>query len=80
MDTLKVVEGRFGVQPPKGLAQNLRDMADAADRGDLTEIAAVTVQDGNYVFTWGTSLIHGIALTAMLHSQAIDRMRTPTGG
>jgi len=75
MERMKVIEGRFGKRAPAGLSDDLRRMADAADRGELTELVCCSVEGGNFCFIWDASKLHCIAMTAMMHSKANDRMR-----
>lgn len=75
MADLKVIEGNFGLRAPAGLADALRRMADAADRGELTDLVACFVEGGNYNFIWDSSKLDCIAMTAMAHANAIQRMR-----
>ena len=76
-EPLKVIEGKFGIRAPAGLADELRRMADAADRGELTELVACYVEGDSYNFIWDASKLNCIAMTAMAHSNALDRMRNP---
>lgn len=64
-------------KPVNGLAEDLRKMADAADRGDLIDIVYLYVDrtDGTYVHALTCSRFDAVALTAMLHQSAIDGMR-----
>ena len=48
--TLKVVEGKFGLRAPEGLSAELRRMADAADRGELTELVACYTEGDDFCF------------------------------
>jgi hypothetical protein len=70
---LKVV--KFGRKAPEGMAQYLRDMADRVDRGEVTDMVAMFISNDNYEECFDASLIDCIAMTAMLHHRAVERMR-----
>lgn len=62
-------------RPPYDLAARLRELADQADAGKLTEfVCAGTVNDG-YEFVYGASLQNCLVLAAMLQQNCVDRMR-----
>ena len=64
----------FG-KAPDGLASDLRKLADQVDAGDVRELVAFFV-DGNEInYLWAASLLNSVAYSAMLHAQAIFRMR-----
>lgn len=60
---------------PSDLASHLRAMADMADEGRITSVVIAYICDGNYEFTYGSSLSDGIVMSALLHQNCIDRMR-----
>ena len=60
---------------PPGLADDLRRMADAVDRGEIIDLVACFVEDGCYCYLWAASLFDSVGMSALLHQQAIDRMR-----
>lgn len=66
---------KFGKQPVPGLAADLRRMADAVDRGEITDLVVIFVENDCYCYLWAASLFDSVGLTAMGHQQAIDRMR-----
>jgi len=67
----------FSKRAPDGLAADLRRMADAVERGEITNVVACFVEGDNYCYLWATSLFDAVGMTALLHQQAIDRMRQP---
>jgi hypothetical protein len=70
-----LVEAKFGKQPMKGLADDLRRLADAVDAGQVVDLVATFVEDDSYCYLWATSLFDAVGITAMAHAQAIARMR-----
>lgn len=61
---------------PAGLAKALRDLADKVDRHEVTDVIAAFLDNDNYEFWYDASKINCIAMSAMLHTNCIDRMRT----
>ena len=74
---MRVITGKFGDQPPRDLAENLRSLADAVDRGEVTSLVAAYVEDDSYSFMFGASLKDAIFLTALLQKRNLDRMVVP---
>lgn len=76
-DTPKLVEAKFGPKAPSDLAQHLRDMADQVDRGEIIDLIAVHTEgpEQSYTFVWCASMWDSLAMSAMLHDEALRRMR-----
>ena len=72
---MKVIEGGFGNRAPSDLANVLREMADAVDRGEITGLVAAYVHNDEYLFTYGTSMSQAVVLSSMLQDQSIQRMK-----
>lgn len=72
---MKVVDVQFGKRAPDGLADDLRKMADAVDRGEIKELVACFIEGGEYNYVWAASLAESTLLADLLHAQAIHRMR-----
>lgn len=62
-------------RPPSDLAEKLREMADMADRGDLTDFVCAYCVSNGYDFVYGSSLHSCLVMAAMLEQNCIDRMR-----
>lgn len=62
-------------RPPSDLAERLRELADAADRGELTDMVACYVIGDDFAFLHGTGKLNAIAMAAMLQSNTLDAMR-----
>lgn len=62
-------------RPPSDLAQRLREMAEMAEAGALTELVAIYVQDDTYQFVFGASRFNSIGMAAMLQDEAVRNMR-----
>ena len=75
----RVITATFGPKPPDGLAADLRALADQVDRGEVTECVAMWVDNttSEYTYMWGASVFNAIALSAMLHAQALHNARVP---
>lgn len=77
MTDLKVINAKFGDRAPADLAPTLRQIADQIDRGEIGDFIAIYTEgnDGSFSNIWATSLFNAVALSAMLHSDALRRMR-----
>lgn len=62
-------------RPPSDLAARLRGLADAADRGDLTDMVICYAELDEFGFLLGTSKTQGIAMATMLQAHALEAMR-----
>ncbi len=65
----------FGKKAVPGLAADLRRMADAVERGEVTDVVMCFVEGDCYCYLWAASLFDSVGMTALAHRQAIDRMR-----
>ena len=70
----KVLTLTFG-KAPDNRASDLRKLADQVDAGEIKELVAVFVEGGYIDYLWGASPLNSTAYTAMLHAQAIHKMR-----
>lgn len=61
---------------PGDLAETLRRIADQVDSGEVSSANMVYVANGNYEFVFASSLSDGVVMSALLHQNCIDRMRT----
>lgn len=66
---------KAGPRAPGDLSARLRELADAADRGEVIDLIAAYTHNGNYCFLYGAGLSDSIVLSAMLQTNCIDRMR-----
>lgn len=71
----EITQVKFGKQPTPGLAEDLRRMADAVDRGEVTDVVMCFIEGGCYCYLWAASRFDSAGMTAMAHQQALDRMR-----
>jgi hypothetical protein len=63
-----------GRRAPEGLARQLRELADAADRGELTAlVASYTVAD-RFGFLYAAGHRDGVLLSAWLHQECMNRL------
>ena len=76
-DRPNVIEAKFGARAPADLAPRLREIADQIDRGDVGGFIAVYTdgKDGDYNFVWASSLFNAVGMSAMLHHEALRKMR-----
>jgi hypothetical protein len=74
----KVVQLR---RPTADLAAYLRGMAERAERGELTDFVAVTLEGplGEPDFHWSASSWDAVVMTAMLAESALGRLRNGGG-
>lgn len=70
---LKVVEGRFGKQACSDLARQLRDMADAVERGEIVDFVASYIQRGEYQTFYAAALDQSLVLASLLLRRCVDR-------
>ena len=70
---MKVVTAQFGAKAPSGSSDELRALADAIDRGEVTKV--VCAADGvEYQFIYGASLQDCVALSTLLQWRCMRRM------
>lgn len=72
---MKVIDGGFGKQAPSDLSQQLRDLADAVDRKEITGLVAAYVENDEYSFMFATNLEEAIVLTTLLQQRNVERMK-----
>lgn len=71
---MKVIDGGFGKQAPSDLSQQLRDLADAVDRKEVTGLVAAYVVNEEYEFMFATNLQEAVVLAALLQQRNYARM------
>lgn len=70
---MKVIEGQFGQKTVnEDLVRDLRSMADAAERGEITDLIATFIQDGEYHFMRACSPKDYVFLAALQQRKSID--------
>lgn len=70
-----IVRLDVGARPPSDLSKRLRELADAVDRNEIVELVAAYVQDGNYEFLYGASLVDSIIMSTLLQNSCVNRMK-----
>lgn len=70
-----VIEAKFGKQPCTDLSKQLRELADAVDRGEITDLVCSCVENGGYTFLTGASLESCLVLSTLLHERIIGRFK-----
>lgn len=72
---MNLIEGGFGKRACTDLSAQLREMADAVDRGEVVDFIAAFVRDGTYEFILATSLQDQLVLATLMQSKIIDRYK-----
>lgn len=72
---MNIVPLNAGPKPPSDLARQLRDIADAVERGEVVDLVAAYMQTGAYEFLYGTSLSTGLELATLLQHRCIERFK-----
>lgn len=62
-------------RPATDLSNRLRELADLADSGKLTDFVCAYVVDNGYDFVYGASLHSCIVMASMLWQSCVDRIR-----
>ena len=71
----KVVAASFGQKAPDNLAADLRKIADAVDRGEITAMVAAFVEKGEYSFHYAASISSGLELATLLQHRCLERYK-----
>ena len=64
-----------GPRAPADLSKQLRDLADAIDRGEITALVAAMVRGQEFEFVYGASIRDGMELATLLQARSIERYR-----
>lgn len=75
MSDAKVIKAKFGDHCGHDLPGILRDLADAAERGEVTAYVGAYIQNGEYMTLHSASLQNGLVLSDLLHMRALDKFR-----
>lgn len=70
-----IVAVQFGRRAPDDLPAILRDLADAAERGEVKGMVMAAIKDGEYDIGFSASLEDSLVLATLLHTRAVDRFR-----
>lgn len=62
-------------RPPSDLADRLRELADQADSGKLTDFVCAYCVENGYDFVYGASLHGCVVMASMLWQACMDRLR-----
>jgi hypothetical protein len=69
-----ISEVKFGRRAASDLSKELRELADAVDRGEITSLVAAFVENEGYSFMFSASLSDAIVLTTLLQNRNVERM------
>lgn len=72
---MNIVALNAGPKAADDLAQRLRALADAVDRGEVIDLIAAYTDVGVYAFLYSASLNDSIVMSSMLQANCLDRMR-----
>ena len=64
-----------GPRAPSGLSAQLREVADAVDRGEVTALVAGMVRGNEFSFVYGASIRASLELATILQARCIDRYK-----
>ncbi len=72
---MKIVTLPTGKKTPEDLPQKLRELADAAERGEIESFICAYVQDDQFEFMHAASYKDSVVLAALMQDVNIRRMR-----
>jgi hypothetical protein len=72
-----VVQADFGPRVAPDLPGILRDLADAAERGDVTAIVFGYIDQGQYITRQSASLQNALVLSTLLQNRCINAFYKP---
>lgn len=64
---------KAGKKAPSDLAKQLRELADAVDRDELTGMVGAYIINGEYQMLYGASLVDSLVLASLLQSGRVRR-------
>lgn len=73
---LGVIKGGKTERDPDDLALQLRQLADAVDRGEVHELIATYTQNDQYMSLIACSDEAGMAMSAIQAANAVDKLRS----
>lgn len=59
------------------LVKTLREIADAAERGEAVDLVAAYTHANEYKFVYGASLTDSLVLVSLLQSRCVERFKLP---
>ena len=72
---MNIVSLNAGPKPPSDLSKTLREIADAVDRGEVTDFVGAYTNADTYRFVYGTSLSHSLVLVRLLDYECVERFK-----
>jgi hypothetical protein len=75
MTSSNLVQVQFGPRAPDDLPAILREMADAAERGEITGMVMASIRSGSYEISMSASLQESLVLATLLHTRTIEKFR-----
>lgn len=70
-----LIQVQFGRRAPDDLPGILRELADAAERGEVTAMVMASVRNGSYEIGMSASLEQSLVLATLLHTRTVDKFR-----
>lgn len=74
MSSSNLVEVQFGPRAPDDLPGILRDLADAAERGEVTGMVYAYIRDDSYETGLSASIVQALAMTTILHKASVKQL------
>jgi hypothetical protein len=72
---MKIISLPTGKKTPDDLPKNLRDLADAAERGEVESLICACIKDDEFQFMHAASYKDAVVLAALMQDLNIRRMR-----
>ena len=72
---MNIVSLNAGPKPPSDLSKTLRLIADAVDRGEVTDFVGAYTNADTYRFVYGASLIDSLVLVRLLDYECVQRFK-----
>ncbi len=70
---MEIVSLNAGPKAPSDLSAQLRKLADAVDRNEVTGMVGAYIENGAYQMLYGSSLTDALVLAALLQNCCIRR-------
>lgn len=70
-----IIEAKFGARVAPDLPGILRELADAAERGEITAMVLAYIREGDYITQHSASLQNGLVLASLMHARALEKFK-----
>lgn len=72
---MNIVPLNAGPKPPSDLSTTLRLLADAVDRGQVTQVVCAYVDGDERKFVYGASIVESLVLARLLDELCVERFK-----